>query len=87
MRPMIAALAAIMHPAGLEAADMARPSHPPPLPPPLGGNAAAQELAAARRAGTIEAYDLFLARHPADPLARTARRERRSLGERRGRHD
>jgi hypothetical protein len=38
-----------------------------------------EELDAARRAGTIAAYDLFLARHPDHPLAETARRERSAL--------
>ena len=37
------------------------------------------ELDAARRAGTIEAYDLFLARNSDHPLAETARRERAAL--------
>jgi len=35
-----------------------------------------EELDAARRAGTVEAYDLFLARHGDHALAETARRER-----------
>ena len=35
-----------------------------------------QELEAARRAGTLAAYDLFIARHGNHPLAETARRER-----------
>jgi hypothetical protein len=34
------------------------------------------ELDVARRAGTLEAYDLFLARHPQHPLAEDARSER-----------
>ena len=41
-----------------------------------------EELEAARRAGTIEAYDLFLARHPDHPLAEQARRERAELSSR-----
>ena len=45
--------------------------------PPRDGNIAIQEeLDAARRAGTVEAYDLFLARHPRHSLSETARRER-----------
>ncbi len=49
-------------------------------PRPRDGNIAIrQELDAARRAGTLEAYDLFLARHPRHPLAETARRERARL--------
>ena len=35
-----------------------------------------EELDAARRAGTLAAYDLFLARHGDHALAGTARRER-----------
>jgi hypothetical protein len=47
------------------------------LPRPRDGNVAVQEeLDAARRAGTLAAYDLFLARYRDHPLARAARRER-----------
>lgn len=50
------------------------------IPPARDGNIAiAQELDAARRAGTIEAYDLFIARHPGHPLTVEARREREQL--------
>lgn len=42
------------------------------------------ELDAARRAGTVEAYDLFLARNPDHPLAEAARRERAALAARGG---
>jgi hypothetical protein len=35
-----------------------------------------EELEAARKAGTIEAYDLFLARHPDSRYAPEARKER-----------
>jgi hypothetical protein len=46
-------------------------------PPPRDGNIAIQEeLDAARRAGTVAAYDLFIARHPDHKLADIARRER-----------
>ena len=38
-----------------------------------------EELEAARKARTLAAYDLFIARHPAHPLAETARRERAAL--------
>ena|ERR1043166_2457939 len=62
------------------AASVTQPMHTTPLPPPRDGNVAvAEELAAARRAGTIAAYDLFIARHPAHSLAREARRERARL--------
>ena len=40
-----------------------------------------QELCAARKAGTVAAYDLFIARHPAHPLADEARRERAALAD------
>ena len=44
------------------------------------GNIAIQEeLEAARRAANVEAYDLFIARHPNHPLAQVARRERECL--------
>ena len=38
-----------------------------------------QELEAARKAATLAAYDLFIARHPEHPLADVARRERAAL--------
>jgi hypothetical protein len=38
-----------------------------------------EELDAARRAGTLAAYDLFLARQGDHPLAQVARRERARL--------
>ena len=38
-----------------------------------------EELCAARKAGTVAAYDLFIARHPEHPLARIAREERQRL--------
>lgn len=43
------------------------------------------ELDAARRKGTIEAYDLFIARQRQHPLAAVARRERAALAARAGR--
>lgn len=50
------------------------------VPPARDGNIAIrQELEAAREAATLEAYDLFIARHPDHPLAETARRERARL--------
>lgn len=42
-----------------------------------------EELEAARRAGTVAAYDLFLARNSDHPLAQTARRERAAIAARR----
>ena len=54
--------------------------------PPRDGNIAIQqELDAARRAGTLEAYDLFIARHPQHPLVQTAREERERIARRRPR--
>jgi hypothetical protein len=38
-----------------------------------------EEFEAARRAGTVDAYDLFIARHPDHDLADTARLERARL--------
>jgi hypothetical protein len=59
---------------------MAQTQHSPAIPPARDGNVAIQEeLEAARRARTREAYDLFIARHPDHPLARTAREERTRL--------
>ena len=58
-------------------------SMPTSIPPRDGNVAIQQELDAARRAGTLEAYDLFIARHPDHPLADTARRERREIAARR----
>jgi len=59
------------------------PRHTTPLPPPRDGNIAIrEELDAARRADTVAAYDLFIARHPDHPLTRTARQERARLVER-----
>jgi len=58
---------------------------PPPgrstdQPRPRDGNIAIQEeLDAARRAGTAEAYDLFISRHADHELAEVARRERSRL--------
>lgn len=44
------------------------------------GNVAIQEeLEAARKAATVAAYDLFIARHPDHPLTKTAREERQRL--------
>lgn len=53
---------------------------PPRVPPARPGDVAiAQELAAARAARSLAAYDLFIARHPAHPLAEEARAERAAL--------
>ena len=47
-----------------------------------GNIAIQQELDAARKAATLEAYDLFIARHPQHPLAEVAQRERAELAAR-----
>jgi hypothetical protein len=44
-----------------------------------GDIATQEELDAARKAATVAAYDLFLARHPDHPLAKVAREERQRL--------
>jgi hypothetical protein len=44
-----------------------------------GNIAIEQELCAARKARSVAAYDLFIARHPNHPLASVARREREAL--------
>jgi hypothetical protein len=84
MRPTLAiALTALALPAA--ACPKAPEVEPPPrrstdLPPPRDGNVAIQEeLDAARRERTAEAYDRFIARHPVHPLAEVARREKALL--------
>lgn len=53
------------------------PPRPPVAAPARDGNVAIrEELDRARAAGTTEAYDLFIARHPDHPLAVVARAER-----------
>ena len=55
------------------------------VPPARDGNIAIrEELDAARVKGTVDAYDLFIARHPDHPLAKEARAERKRLVGRRG---
>ena len=62
------------------AAAMKKPRHTTVMPLPRDGDVAIrEELEAARRAGTIEAYDLFLQRHAGHPLAAVAHRERDEL--------
>ena len=63
---------------------MAQSSRSPIAAPARDGDIAIrEELDAARRAGTREAYDLFIARHPDHPLAATARQERERVGAKR----
>jgi hypothetical protein len=71
-----AAALALAAAAGAGAVAMAEP---PIVPARDGDIAIRQELDAACRAGTVEAYDLFIARHPDHPLAEIARRERARL--------
>lgn len=59
---------------------MENPVKTPEIAPARDGNIAIkQELCAAREAGTVAAYDLFIARHPDHPLTATAREERAAL--------
>jgi hypothetical protein len=61
-------------------ADVERPRRSTQLPRPRNPDVAVQEeLDAARRARTVAAYDLFIARHGDHPLAAIARGERRRL--------
>lgn len=46
-----------------------------------GNIAIGEELDSARRAGTLAAYDLFIARHPGHPLVAIAEKERQPLVE------
>lgn len=60
-----------------------RPPRSTDQPRPRDGNVAIrEELDAARRAGTLAAYDLFLERHRGHSLAETARRERAEIAAR-----
>lgn len=56
--------------------DNAPTGHAPAMPPARDPSAAvAEEYEAARRSGTREAFELFIARHGDDPLAAQARSE------------
>ncbi|WP_395613892.1 hypothetical protein [Allosphingosinicella sp.] len=67
---------------GADAMKKQRSTHTSVMPRPRDGDVAVQEeLDAARRAGTIAAYDLFLSRQGDHPLAAVARRERAALRE------
>ena len=85
--PVLAVVALALSGAALPEANIV--DHPPrstDQPRPRDGDVAIlQELNAARRAGTLEAYDLFIARHPGHALAELARDERERL-RRRFRH-
>ena len=74
-------LGAAAAPPPLGAADMSPPARrSPDLAPPRDPDIAVrEELEAARRAGTVAAYDLFIARQSGHPLAEVARQERERL--------
>jgi len=75
---VVLALAAAACPAGADVNQPPRRSTE--LPRPRDGDVAVQEeLQAARRAGTVEAYDLFIARNRRHRLAAVGRRERARL--------
>lgn len=68
---------------GATAMKKQRPGHTTVMPPPRDPDIAVrEELDAARRAGTVEAYDLFLSRHGNHALAEVARRERAAIAAR-----
>ena len=74
---LAAASAATM---SMEATTPDTPPSAKEIAPARDGNVAIQEeLDAARRAGTIAAYDLFIARHPGHALEPVAREERARL--------
>ena len=87
-RRLVSVLLAGLALAGTGAAGAAAMRKPHPgrstdQPRPRDGNVAIrQELEAARRARTLAAYDLFIARHGDHPLADEARRERAALAAR-----
>lgn len=58
---------------------MEDPKSAPIAPARDGDIAIEEELCAARKRGTVAAYDLFIARHPDHPLAQVARQERNRL--------
>ncbi|MEA3041668.1 MAG: hypothetical protein QOC65_1157 [Sphingomonadales bacterium] len=82
-RVLLLAVAALAAEAAAEMPPPARDSVPPARD---GDVAIGQELAAARRANTLAAYDLFIARHPQHPLTVAAREERRRLARRLRQH-
>lgn len=76
------ALSVALASAALSAFAQAKPQMTTPLP--RDGNVAIEEeLCAARRVGTAEAYQLFIARHPGHALAVVARRELSELAAKR----
>lgn len=58
------------------------PGHSTPLPIPRDGQAAVQEeFDAALAKGTVEGWDLFIRRHPDNPLTERAKAERAKLAD------
>ena len=56
------------------------PGHSPPMPPPRDGQVAVQEeFDAAAKADTAAAWDLFIRRHPDNPLTERARAARAAI--------
>lgn len=75
-----AVLAVLATPLAGAVDSMKRPRRSTELPRPRDPDVAVrEELEAARQAGTVAAYDRFLARHEGHPLAAIARRERGRL--------
>jgi hypothetical protein len=80
MRKFIGISVGLSAACGIGVSAMGSPPKSPEIAPARDGNIAiAEELCAARKAGTLAAYDLFIARHPAHPLADAARKERGEL--------
>lgn len=58
------------------------PGHSPPLPVPRDGQVAVQEeFDAAAKTDTVAAWDLFIRRHPENPLTERAKAARAALVE------
>jgi len=84
MKLLIGLLAATAGSMSMEATTSDTPPSAKEIAPARDGNIAIQEeLDAARKAGTVAAYDLFIARHPGHPLEAVAREERARLQVRR----
>ena len=80
MNVMIGLLAATAAALSMEATTPDTPPSAKEIAPARDGDIAIQEeLDAARKARTVAAYDLFIARHPGHPLEAVAREERARL--------
>ena len=83
MKVLIGLAAATAATMSMEATTPDTPPSAKEIAPARDGNVAIQEeLDAARRAGTVAAYDLFIARHPGHALEPVARSERARLQQR-----